>query len=564
MNTEKIIEKYKVEKLLRFVQNYPNDHRIQVAGHQLIDGVDICFYAAILSKECVHTAIEEAAWDIRIGKGFPYIEESSEKAVKYIPSGNRDIVPLCYWQEFPNDKTQWVPLQDFVLLNNLFFDHVKNAYIHLDEDLNPTEVISIEDDNVFILSEYLHRYISARQMYLALYFDGLPADTDDFVSYEDFYQVHECQPFAGPQDHLFYNFHYSENSKGKRFVSILGKHLISPEKIEKCGYEPFDDPEEEFEEFIIGHTRIGEKIISTCDPGQLNDLFVHNKKYNYLQPVFFDHSVLKKYYDKPELYSVTDTYIEKKGCWLIRYNQSDTKGIISLYLGDLGRDLPYSEQKYWRHYNRYADASICETGKRRDLLGEWVETTDTVTVFKEEYEKLQALWFQKFNWYLFRPLPKQNLYCYETLHLPVTESRDEFNQMILSIAKITIDSVDEGKINNLIKDEIAANEDGKKIAGSINRLEILFKKYNLPDYESHVSFFRKVQDIRSTGAAHSGNEKNYSKAAEKIGLTDNNYYEVIKDILERFQTFFQWLESHIDDIQGVQEADNNTEARASK
>lgn len=60
--------------------------------------------------------------------------------------------------------------------------------------------------------------------------------------------------------------------------------------------------------------------------------------------------VLKKYYEDPEKYNVTDGYLSCGGLWGLRMD-NDLISTVMVFLGDLGQTLSAKEQKHWKTFN---------------------------------------------------------------------------------------------------------------------------------------------------------------------------------------------------------------------
>src|SRR5207245_1040341 len=95
----------------------------------------------------------------------------------------------------------------------------------------------------------------------------------------------------------------------------------------------------------------GEAVRHTCDPDELGTYFDDdNSRLHYLTPVYFDRAVLSRYVNEPTRYHVTSTRISCLDLWGVAIS-TNTAGLIEVYLGDLGRDLPPEEWPYWIAHN---------------------------------------------------------------------------------------------------------------------------------------------------------------------------------------------------------------------
>ena len=87
------------------------------------------------------------------------------------------------------------------------------------------------------------------------------------------------------------------------------------------------------------------------------------------------------------------------------------------------------------------------------------------------------------------------------------ESQAEFDQEILALVKLIIDSVNVRGIEMLLLSET------EKLSGSISKLKALFSQYKLTDYEDKIKFLRNLQELRSSSVAHKKGE-NYNKISK--------------------------------------------------
>ena len=81
-----------------------------------------------------------------------------------------------------------------------------------------------------------------------------------------------------------------------------------------------------------------------------------------------------------------------------------------------------------------------------------------------------------------------------SIHIPATNSRKEFDEQILSLTKLIIDSLNESKLAEGIIIE-------KQSPKGIDKLEasIISKGIHL---DSMIEFMRNLQSLRSTSVAH--------------------------------------------------------------
>ena len=262
---------------------------------------------------------------------------------------------------------------------------------------------------------------------------------------------------------------------------------------------------------------------------------------HYLTPVFFDSSVLNKYYSKPEIYKVEDGIIRCGTLWSL-YIDNQNEGYVSAYLGDLGRDLPSEqEQHYWRGFNKALDAKLSDTKFKRDFMAQPTNPESIDFIFKNTYVKVNRQFTEKMGWPLFLALDEQDLYNFEGLRIPINNSISEMDMLVLSLVKVVLDSLNEK--------EIIAQLTGtyKKLTGSISKLETWFQEKQLANYQKHIKFLRDLQELRSSGTGHRKG-KGYQKISKVFNLQNQNYAESFSDILKSATSFLDYIGDHLEEL----------------
>ncbi|MEK6917821.1 MAG: hypothetical protein AABW51_02635 [Nanoarchaeota archaeon] len=264
-----------------------------------------------------------------------------------------------------------------------------------------------------------------------------------------------------------------------------------------------------FEKFIIGLDDNGKEIKFTCDESKLANNFGKNPEApNFLTRVFFKKDVLDKYYGKPSKYSVRDGYLfytREDGIneWGMPID-NNVRGCIMAYLGDLAK-LPSDEQKHWKIYN-IVEGSFSSVSVMRDFKAEPCSPTDAALYFKGEFESLNENWKKKNGWNIFKPLNLADEHHVKTLRVPNDEQK-EFDEVVLSLNKILIDSLNVEKM----KDKIIFDKDDKSISILQKYLE---QKYKIR-FSQMIEFLKNLQNLRSSGSAHRKGD-NYEKAYKKF------------------------------------------------
>ncbi len=113
-----------------------------------------------------------------------------------------------------------------------------------------------------------------------------------------------------------------------------------------------------------------------------------------------------------------------------------------VFLGDLGRDLRYAEQAYWRSFN-VVGGQMSETNFRRSVLGQWADPERIEFRFRHAFGELKEAWMSRFRWPLYLELHDDDRHNLEGLHVPTSEGFAEFDDELQSLAKVVVDSLNQ-------------------------------------------------------------------------------------------------------------------------
>lgn len=527
MNASEIYYQEAVQNYLK--NEYGTTQWIQVCGHKDIFGADAGFWCGFIHKNSIEAALKDYSWDVSMTTGAPGFEINGDGTVYKSRLIDRDEEALLYYRDFYGVATDYVEIsQEFILLNNLRFDKKRKCYFAMyDSGVQEEAVRYIDDRSIQIKLKFLKQYASAKQHAIVLEYDirtNISGKLSDYGVSEFSEVVQEnnlCYSICGGQF----------NIPDTVFSRILGKKIIMPEPIEKCGFWPFEK-EKCYEDFIIGSDIDGNPISYTSNPDKLNNYFGSNPDAPmYLTPVFFSREVLQKYYAKPELYRITDGRLSCRSLWGVEIDNHHND-VVSVYLGDLGRDLPEVEQKHWKNYNVLTDESLSEVSFLRDQLCYAAESNIIEHQFKRDYRKVQKLWEEVYGWPLYRSLEGEDSYVFDQIRRPMTDSQAEFDQLILLLSKLLIDALNEN--------DIARNLKSTETLRGISKLEQWLIEANATGYDNHISFLRNLWDLRSAGAGHAKGKK-YKKACEKFNIDDIPLPDVFDEILCDADAFLSYM-----------------------
>jgi hypothetical protein len=458
-------------------------------------------YCAFAPVEHRTRALTDPGWDLRIGDGSPGFSQSydgDQVITTYHRRTCEPIEPLVLVHEFHGavPSTREIT-EEFRLYHNLYWDEITSQYMQPHDDGTSSVAIKVYDSEIQVRTKLLRQFQAARQLDLLLFIDSVRFGEDG----------QEVPPVQDWSTDSLRAGRYTNDIVPGPFTRYLGTKVLPPPPIEKSGVWPFEAEDDYFPEFIIGVDEDGDELRHTCNPDALADYFGGNPDApHYLTPVAFRREVLQKYYEKPELYTVTDGYLSCASLWGIHIDNSAEDAVI-VFLGDLGRDLPRQERDYWRSFNIVPDAGMSETGFRRAFLTQFTEPSAGDLRVRSTYARLAKAWEAKHGWDLFRKPQDADAGLLQRLRLPLNDSQAEFEASIRIMAQLMCDAINEAEIGSRLADRIA----GEK---GISKLERWLRQESYFYVERDIKFLRNLQELRSKVTAHrkgSDHQKTLSK-----------------------------------------------------
>jgi len=500
---------------------------------------------ALIQSGKIENSLATLTWDQFYGNGVPgavkYYEDGTPR-VKYLRFGNdHGVEPLIIGREFYGIRPNYQEIsEEFRLFHGLYHDRKEDRYYKINDAGNEELVAIVEPRKIQIRLKEIRQFLAIKEMHLALFFDS------------HVYSVHSLEKLGlkeGGNDQrlglMRWDLHYGEFRGGfdahKVYSRLIGKRLIDPLPKEKSEFWGFAEKEQKkVVDFIIGVDRDGNEMPNTSDPELLANYFGANPGApHYLTPVYFRKEVLDKYYQKPGKYSVEDGILRCASLWSMTMDNHHDDRVVA-WLGDLGRDLPYEEQLHWRSYNIPPAGAPSETFIRRQLLAQFAKSERPEHLFPQQYEKLKDLCAKTLGWPLLMPLTAEDAHHYGAIRVPSTDEQKDFDELVQSLTKILIDSLNEKALNALIPSQQLTD-----IKGSIARLESAFRICGVSGFEVHIDFLRKLQNLRSSGAAHRKGG-NYRKIADEFQIDSQNLRAVFAGILTKALDVLNFLISAVE------------------
>ena len=476
-------------------------------------------------------ALQSAGWDLTVGDGFPGFSQSNDDG-ELVTTYHRNtagprVEPLVFVQQLHGTVPDvYLISEEFRLLMNLWEDRATGNFYSINEDGSKELAVEFEGKHIRVRTPILRRYQAARQLDLLLFSDTRASVTTDVKSEafddlrEEDHVERDAVVFMGIGDFTF--------GEQRVFSRLLVKRVLPPPAQEKSGIWPWDTEDDDFPEFIIDEDEDGRPVKFTCNPEELGNYFGKNPEApHYLTSVFFSPDVLKRYYDDPAMYSVTDGRLSCGSLWGVQIDNGNTKAVM-VFLGDLGRDLPSSHRDHWRAYNIAPVGKMSESTFRRSFLAQFAETENPEHLFKNAYLALQRAWFGTWEWNLYREAEGNDAELIQRVRIPLNSTDVEFESQLLSLAKLLVDLLNEAAVARglpPVKDE-----------KGISKLKRFLELAGYEHTDRDIGLLRRVQNLRSRIAAHTAGSSGQAFLAKELGgLSKQDFIQqLMQDATEMF------------------------------
>ena len=294
---------------------------------------------------------------------------------------------------------------------------------------------------------------------------------------------------------------------------------------------------EQYADFKFKLSRSSQIITHTCNPDKLANIFGTNSMSPpFLTSVFFRTAVLDKYRDEPSRYDVGNGCLRCKRngsvLWCIPIDHHGDS-CVSVWLGDLGH-LPYAHQLHFASQN-ILEGEVSDTFFRSQIGAEFCDSTHPVAVFKRHYYKLRAVGWEELGWHVILPLAEDDAHYIKSLKLLTHNEQREFDEQVLALTKILIDSLNESEFHKLLP----CDDRG------ISLLEKVLTRQGIAGGEKHIKYLRNLQSMRSASVAHRKG-KEYDKMRRRIGLDNLSLSEVMQEFVIYGSIFLQFMLQNID------------------
>lgn len=483
------------------------------------EGAVYC-YCALVSVDGAEGHLDDRGWTLHLGSGLPGTitsRKNGEWAERYVRLGNDDgIEPLVVYRDWHGLRSQVLELSEEFRFFHDLHESKPGRFVKLDHSGDEREVAVIEPRLAKVRVKELREYLAVRKMCLIMSYQttwawkGKPEDHG--LTHEQRTEYREADVLLKVivlDSQKFMHDDRGTLSYGDAKKVIRGYNELP----EGWGGE---EQAKKFEDFIIG-VKDGKNITSTCDPSKLDK----PGSAHYLQPVHFAKKVLQKYQDNP-VFTVDDGRLSCGGLWLMNIDNDHDDRVLA-FLGDLGRDLPEKEQLHWKAHNIPPDKGISETSWKRNFEAEFADPKQSDLRFKQRFAAVQEHWQKTAGWMLWKPLAPGDQHLMASLRIPVVETQKEFDDQVLALAKILIDSLNEAKLAEGLT--LDAGTKGMK------KLEAWLKARGAKGFEPHLLLLHRLYGLRH-GTGHRKGE-DYVKAADHFKLGQQGFTKAFDEVLQQ-------------------------------
>ena len=486
-------------------------------------------YIGLIQPDMKEKALSHLSWDVYKGKeltGFStWSDEDGDHAeYGYAPAHGYSWPLIIHRNFYDLAEEQCDLLEEFRLYHNLWHDRKTDNYYKVKDNGYKQKIVFRDKQGAILVDAVsLRQFCAARDLLILLqidvrqYFNKSQKKQSKVIQESGLHAslcITDEKPFIGDAEALGH---------------LIGKRIIYPLPKDKCGIWPFEQAKR-YESFIIGVSEDGSYITNTSNPDELHGRpTVGANSHGYLTPVYFQKELLKKYLDKPSIYSVEDGYLRCGSAWgiMIDNNHED---LVVAYLGDLGRDLPECEQLHWRSFNIRPEGRLSQSYIKRSLLGEFAEPENIDHTIKHKRRKMLEQWQEAFGFSLYNDFHQDDKDMISDLRLPVSDEWQEFERCTMAAAKIFVDYLNEQLLEKGAEKEInkLKQQNPNRTIRGIDKLNAWLIQRDAKNAPIECAdILRDVQKLRSESAAHR-KRSSLSKFLAKHGLTDDSPREIYR------------------------------------
>lgn len=304
------------------------------------------------------------------------------------------------------------------------------------------------------------------------------------------------------------------------FSRLLGQYVITGLRNSRVPRFEERQQDRDYPTFIYAlDSKTGCPLTHTCDPDQLGTYFDKDgTRLHYLTPIYFKREVLQPYGAEPGRYRLSPSRLSCLDLWGIDIS-FNSAGLVEVYLGDLGRDLLSDEWGHWRTYNVPPEGKMNEGRFRRDFLGQWAGSKDTMRDLRRAREETAQASENLLGAPIWKSLNVEIKAEFDSLIGPLSDDPASLGGPLLVLTKVLVDGIDPAPL----KSHLPTFEKGEQSLRLLQRYA-----QELGDTSDVTAILRELQSFRSKGGiAHLAvSNTNKAKAALEIsGLSNLEAFE---------------------------------------
>lgn len=296
------------------------------------------------------------------------------------------------------------------------------------------------------------------------------------------------------------------------FSRLLGQYTVRGTRTSRVPRMEERRTEVEYPEFIHGvDASTGKPLRHSCDPDKLGSYFDEdNSRLHYLTPVNFKREVLIPYAQEPNRYRLKRSRLECLSLWGLDMS-FNSAGLVEVYLGDLGRDLPSDEWGHWLAYNVIPEGEMEQGRFRRDFLNQFAPSPDIPSDLRRARAEAAAASERVLGAPVWRPLDENITPEYESMIGPLSDDPVALQGPLILLAKCFVDALDPAPLKTFLGDA----QSGEKSLSLLGRTA-----ERLGGARDDVEGLRALYDVRSAGGfAHLGGSRREA-ALTRLGIAD--------------------------------------------
>ena len=405
----------------------------------------------------------------------------------------------------------------------------RQSYCKFDQNGDFEDIVSMTDNDearlITIKQEALQEFLIAGELALVQMFDFSLYKTDAFPGWDGLEDRESLD-----DDQLFYRQRIKEGVCGY----IRGVQLLAPstskDNLNKDWSTPKQNNKKQYVEFIAQDWR--NKTVSniSTDPEATTNYFTaeNNNLPFELSPAFFRPDVLLKYKADTEKYTVGDRDIHCRAAWYLKGYHINKAGQVHAYICDL-RNLPYTEQIYWRGFNEEPKSGISEQAFTNDFEGRYWSSMNPFQSLRDTLRNLKAEWWS---------LKDEDLL--EKVTLPIANNKDEWAEACMNISKLVI----EGLSKKYIKKHLRENSQSvDNQHGSLRLFEQALYHFYEDEEDQKLATMKKLQAIRSKVRGHSAGSEGTELVSEALRVHENftSHFQFICDGVAKELKLIQYM-----------------------